>query len=65
MKKQLIVAASLISIALAASHVLKALGLTLKQMKESIRITLGKNTTEKEIKRAAEIINKTVKQLIN
>ena len=51
--------------ALAASHVLKAIGLTSKQMKESIRITLGKNTTKEEIKRAAEIINKTVKQFIN
>jgi len=51
--------------ALAASHVLTAIGLTPKQAMESIRITLGKNTTEEEIKKAAEIINKTVKQFIN
>ena len=47
--------------ALAASHVLTAIGLTPKQAMESIRITLGKNTTEEEIKKAAEIINKIVK----
>ncbi len=49
--------------ALAVSHVLKAIGLASKQMKESIRITLGKNTTKDEIKKAAEIINKIVKKL--
>jgi len=48
--------------ALAASHVLTAFGLTPKQATESIRITLGKNTTKEEIKKAAEIINKTVKK---
>lgn len=46
--------------AVAASHVLKAIGLTDKQAKESVRITLGKDTTQKEIKKAAEIINKTI-----
>ena len=51
--------------ALAASHVLKAIGLTSKQMRESLRITLGKNTTKEEIKKAAEIINKIVKKFIN
>jgi cysteine desulfurase len=51
--------------ALAPSHVLTAIGLTPKQAGESIRITLGKNTTKEEIKKAAEIINKTVKQFIN
>jgi len=51
--------------ALVASHVLMAVGLTPKQAMESLRITLGKNTTEEEIKKAAEIINKTVKQFIN
>ncbi|MCX6814005.1 MAG: aminotransferase class V-fold PLP-dependent enzyme, partial [Candidatus Azambacteria bacterium] len=51
--------------ALAASHVLKAIGLSPKQMRESIRITVGKNTTKEEIKKAAEIINKTVKKFIN
>jgi len=49
--------------ALAASHVLKAMGLTSKQMRESIRITLGKNTTKEEIKKAAEIINVLSKKL--
>ena len=49
--------------ALAASHVLKVMGLTSKQMRESIRITLGKNTTKEEIKKAAGIINKIVKKL--
>ena len=43
--------------ALAVSHVLTAIGLTSKQMGESIRITLGKNTTKQEIKKAAEIIH--------
>ncbi|MBI2446626.1 MAG: cysteine desulfurase [Parcubacteria group bacterium] len=43
-----------------ASYVLNALGLTEKQAKESIRITIGKDTTEKEIKKAAEIINKAL-----
>lgn len=47
--------------ALVASHVLTAIGLTSKQAKESLRITLGKNTTEQEIKKAAKIINKIVK----
>ncbi len=51
--------------ALAASHVLTAIGLTPKQAMESIRITLGKDTTKEEIKKAAEIINKTIKQFIN
>ena len=49
--------------ALAASHVLKAIGLNSKQMKESIRITLGKNTTKNEIKKAAEIISALSKKL--
>lgn len=39
-----------------ASYVLTALGLTEKQAKESIRITIGKDTTAKEIKKAAKII---------
>jgi len=50
--------------ALAASHVLTAIGLTPKQAKESIRISIGKNTTAGEIKKAAEIINKYEKLLI-
>ncbi|MDO8676084.1 MAG: cysteine desulfurase family protein [Candidatus Azambacteria bacterium] len=49
--------------ALGVSHVLKAIGLNEGQAKESIRITLGKNTNEKEIKKAAEIISKTFQRL--
>ncbi len=45
------------------SYILTALGLTEKQAKESIRITLGKNTTEREIVKATEILSKTIKQL--
>lgn len=37
--------------ALTFSHVLRAIGLSEKQAKESIRITLGKYTTESEIKK--------------
>jgi len=44
-----------------ASHVLIALGLSQKEAKESIRITIGKDTTKEEIKKAAKIINKTIK----
>ncbi|MFH1393032.1 MAG: cysteine desulfurase family protein [Patescibacteria group bacterium] len=50
--------------ALAVSHVLTAIGLTPKQAKESIRISIGKNTTAREIKKAADIINKYEKLLI-
>ena len=50
--------------ALAASHVLTAIGLTPKQVKESIRISIGKNTTKQEIKKAIRIINKYEKLLI-
>lgn len=57
------VGSACLSRALADSHVLKAIGLTSNQMKESLRITLGKDTTKKEIKKAAKIINKIVKQL--
>ena len=46
-----------------ASYVLTAIGLTEKQAKESIRITIGKDTTEKEIKKSAEIINIVYKKL--
>jgi len=51
--------------ALAPSHILTAIGLTKHQAKESIRITIGKDTTLVEIKKAAEIINKIVKKFIN
>ena len=49
--------------ALSASHVLTAIGLTPKQAKESVRISIGKNTTAQEIKKAAAIISKIVKNL--
>lgn len=54
-----------LSRALAVSHVLTATGLTLKQANESIRISLGKNTTGQEIKKTAKIINKVIKNLSN
>ena len=50
--------------ALAVSHVLIAIGLTPKQVKESIRISLGKDITAREIKMATEIINKTIQNLL-
>ncbi len=50
--------------ALFVSHVLTAIGLTPKQAKESIRISIGKNTTAREMKKAAETINKYEKLLI-
>ena len=46
-----------------ASYVLTALGLTEKQAKESIRITLGKDTTAEEIKKSAGIISILYKKL--
>ena len=49
--------------ALAASHVLAAIGLSEKEAKESVRITFGKDTTNSEIKKTIEIINKIVKKL--
>ena len=48
----------------AASHVLTAIGLTSKQAKESIRISIGKNTTKQEIKKVIRIINKYERLLI-
>ena len=50
--------------ALSTSHVLMAIGLTLKQAKESIRISIGKNTTKQEINKAVKIIDKYEKLLI-
>jgi len=49
--------------ALAPSHVLAAIGLNKRQIKESIRITLGKETTLAEINKAAEIIGFLSKKL--
>lgn len=46
------------------SHVLTSLGLSEKEAKTSIRITLGRYTTDSEIKRAISIIKKSLKQLL-
>ena len=48
---------------LKASHVLKAMGFGDERAHSSIRITLGKYTTEEEIERAGEIIKETVEKL--
>ena len=42
---------------------LEKIGLTEKQAKESIRITLGKDTTAEEIKKSAGIISILYKKL--
>ena len=43
-----------------ASHVLKEIGICKKDAEASIRMSIGRNTTEKEIKEAIEIITKIV-----
>ncbi len=48
---------------LKASHVLKAMGFGDERAHSSIRITLGKYTSEEEIERAGEIIRETVEKL--
>ena len=45
------------------SHVLLAMGLTEKAARESVRISLGKDNTEEEICKAAEIFVDTVRKL--
>lgn len=45
------------------SHVLKAMGLTDEEAYASIRLSLGKDTTEAEVDAAAETIRKTIKYL--
>jgi cysteine sulfinate desulfinase/cysteine desulfurase-like protein len=40
-----------------------AMGLTEKEARESVRISLGKDNTEEEIRRAAVIFVKTVEEL--
>lgn len=45
------------------SHVLLAMGLTEREARESVRISFGKENTEEEIGRAAEIFVKTVEAL--
>lgn len=44
-----------------ASHVLKAMGLSDELIAGSLRLSLGRNTTTKEISKAAEIIAKTLR----
>ncbi len=46
-----------------ASHVLKAIGLKSKLVAGSLRLSLGRQTTAKEITKAAEIITKAVQAL--
>jgi len=43
-----------------ASHVLKEIGLCKKDAEASIRMSIGRNTTEKDIKEAIEIITNIV-----
>ena len=45
------------------SHVLMAMGLTEKAARESVRISFGRDNTEAEIEKAAEIFVKTVESL--
>lgn len=45
------------------SHVLIAMGLTEKEARESVRVSIGKDNTEEEIDKAAEIFVDTVKKL--
>ena len=45
------------------SHVLTAMGLTEEEAKESVRISFGKDNTEEEVLKAAEIFVKTVNEL--
>ena len=47
------------------SHVLTAMGLTDEQAKECVRISLGKDNTEAEIHRAAQLTVETVNRLRN
>jgi cysteine desulfurase len=45
------------------SHVLKAIGLSYELSHGSLRFSLGKETTEAEIERAVEVLDKVVKKL--
>ncbi len=45
------------------SHVLLAMGLGEEEVKESVRFSFGKNTTEEELKRAAKTVKEVVRRL--
>ena len=45
------------------SHVLLALGRSLKEAESSIRLSIGLSTTSKEIKEAIHILTNTIKSL--
>ncbi|MBQ8394857.1 MAG: cysteine desulfurase [Clostridia bacterium] len=45
------------------SHVLTAMGMTEAEVKESVRISFGKNNTEEEVRAAAKILIERVKRL--
>jgi cysteine desulfurase len=45
------------------SHVLLAMSLTEKEVRESVRISFGKHTTEEEVERTAKLIKETVERL--
>ena len=45
------------------SHVLLAMGLGEKEAKETVRISFGRQNTEEEVMKAAEIFKETVKSL--
>ena len=45
------------------SHVLTAMGLTEEEAKNSVRISFGKDNTEEEVFKAAELFIKTVESL--
>jgi len=45
------------------SHVLKAIGLSYELSHGSLRFSLGKETTEEEVERAVEVLDKVVKKL--
>jgi cysteine desulfurase len=49
--------------ALAASHVLAAMGFSIEQSRQAVRLSLGWSTTEQDVERALEAVPKAVEQL--
>ncbi len=45
------------------SHVLIAMGMTEEEVKSSLRITIGRQTTEKDVDRLTEVLNNAFKEL--